>query len=68
MSPKGKMRVLLKHWMEHNETHMDEYERWAKTMKEEGEEKVSNLIMEAIEYLKKVQELFSQAKAILEEK
>ncbi len=63
----GKMKVLLKHWMEHNETHMDEYERWARIMEEDGRKDISEAIYEAIGYLKKVQEAFSKARSLLEE-
>ncbi len=60
-----KLKILLKHWMEHNETHMDEYKRWAKIMEEEGRKDVAEALYEAIEYVKKVQEAFSKAKGLV---
>ena len=32
-----KLRVLLPHWMEHNEAHADEFRTWAKRAREAGE-------------------------------
>ncbi len=61
-----KIKVLLKHWMDHNATHMDEYERWAKIMEEEGRKDIAEALYEAIEHVKKVQESFSKAKELAE--
>ena len=44
-----KLRMLLPHWIEHNEEHADEYQRWA----EKAAEASADLLM-AVEALKKV--------------
>ncbi len=33
---KDKLKVLAKHWKEHNESHIKEYEKWLQKCKEEG--------------------------------
>lgn len=51
MDEKKKLSVVIEHWIEHNESHMEEYRRWAqraeglglKSVKEEIEEAVGSL-------------------------
>ena len=46
-----KLRVLLPHWMEHNEEHAAEFERWAETAAQAGHEDAANLIRLAAEQM-----------------
>ena len=43
-----KLRVMLQHWIEHNKGHVDEFEKWQKTMAEEGHASLANSIAEAV--------------------
>ena len=36
MNEKEKLRVLIPHWIEHNEEHADEFHQWAKKAGEAG--------------------------------
>ncbi len=36
MDQKKKLSVVIEHWIEHNEAHMDEYKKWAHVAGELG--------------------------------
>jgi len=46
-----KLRALLPHWMEHNEEHAAEYERWAETAASAGKGKAAEYIRSAAEQM-----------------
>jgi hypothetical protein len=48
MDQKGKLSVVIEHWIEHNESHMEEYKKWAQTAGELGLDKVRAEIEEAM--------------------
>jgi hypothetical protein len=43
-----KLSVVIEHWIEHNEAHTGEYQKWAKTAGEMGLKLVKEEIEEAI--------------------
>jgi hypothetical protein len=47
MDQKKKLSVVIEHWIEHNESHMGEYKKWAHTAGELGLEMVRAEIEEA---------------------
>ncbi len=49
MDQKNKLPVIIKHWIEHNESHMDEYKKWAQTAGELGLHSVKAEIEKAME-------------------
>lgn len=49
MDQKKKLSVIIEHWIEHNEAHMDEYKKWADTAGELGFESVKAEIGQAME-------------------
>lgn len=51
MDQKKKLSVVIEHWIEHNESHMGEYKKWAQTARELGLDKVRAEIEEAVEKL-----------------
>ena len=51
MDQKKKLSVVMEHWIEHNESHMGEYKKWAQTAGELGLDKVKAEIEEAVEKL-----------------
>jgi len=51
MTELEKLRALLPHWMEHNDEHAAEYERWAETALSAGENKAAELIRSASEQM-----------------
>ena len=42
------MRILLPHWIEHNEEHAASFERWVAKARELGREKTAQRIEEAV--------------------
>ena len=51
MDQKKKLSVVIEHWIEHNESHKGEYQRWAQTAGELGLDSVKAEIEEAVEKL-----------------
>ena len=51
MDQKKKLSVVIEHWIEHNESHMGEYKKWAQTAGDLGLDKVKAEIEEAVEKL-----------------
>jgi hypothetical protein len=51
MEEKNKLSIVLEHWIEHNESHLGEYRKWAEKAGELGFEPVKAGIEEAIEKL-----------------
>jgi hypothetical protein len=49
MDQKKKLSVIIEHWIEHNESHMGEYKKWAQTAGELGLDPVKTEIEEAME-------------------
>ena len=48
MDQKKKLSVVIEHWIEHNESHMGEYKKWAQTAGDLGSDKVKAEIEEAM--------------------
>ena len=48
MDSTEKLRVLLKHWIEHNGGHVAEFDKWRKTMSEENKESMAEALGKAI--------------------
>jgi hypothetical protein len=54
MDEKEKLSVVIEHWIEHNESHLGEYRKWAQRAGEMGLSAVKGEIDEAIEMLSKL--------------
>jgi hypothetical protein len=48
MDQKKKLSVVMEHWIEHNESHMGEYKKWAQTAGELGLDQVKSEIEQAM--------------------
>ncbi len=59
-STKDKLKILLKHWKEHNNSHIIEYEKWMKKVREEGLSEYAKIIEEVIKKMKEVDELYEK--------
>ena len=51
-----KLRILIPHWMQHNDEHAEEYQRWAEKTAEASAD-----ILAAVEALKKVNQALGSA-------
>ncbi|MCP3987372.1 MAG: hypothetical protein GY723_23550 [bacterium] len=48
-----KLAVVLRHWMDHNRSHVEDFEKWAEKARSSGHEKVSQRILQAAEQMAK---------------
>jgi hypothetical protein len=48
MDERKKLSVMIEHWIEHNDEHMEEYKKWANKAEELGLKSVRKEIEEAI--------------------
>jgi hypothetical protein len=56
MNEVEKLRVLIPHWMEHNDEHAEEYQRWAEKATEASAD-----LLSAVDSLKKVNQTLGVA-------
>jgi len=61
MMKREKIPLLIQHWIEHNESHGEEYRRWADIAREEGLERVEALILEAADRIRSANEKLKEA-------
>ncbi len=47
----AKLKILLSHWIEHNEEHAEEFTEWALKAKATGKEPVHDHIMQAVKQI-----------------
>jgi hypothetical protein len=48
----AKLRILLAHWVEHNEEHAEEFTEWALKAKAAGKVQVHDHMMKAVQQMK----------------
>lgn len=56
-----KLRILLNHWVEHNQEHAEEFNRWAEKARQIGEEKVQSDLLESIQHTNRASEFLLRA-------
>ena len=61
MEERDRLRVMVEHWIKHNEAHFDEYQRWAEKAGSLGMEEVKGRILHAVEQIKKANEILRSA-------
>ncbi len=61
MDQKRKLSVVIEHWIEHNESHMGEYKKWAQTAGELGLDSVRAEIEKAMETISQSNEHLGRA-------
>jgi nickel/cobalt exporter len=49
MDDREKLPIIIKHWIEHNESHIEEYRQWAEKAGEMGLESIKAKIFKAME-------------------
>jgi len=65
MDEKQKLSVVIEHWIEHNESHLGEYRKWAQKAGEMGLSSVKSEIDEAVEMLSKLNGRLDKARNVL---
>uniref|UniRef100_A0A7C4W3J5 DUF8180 domain-containing protein n=1 Tax=Geoglobus ahangari TaxID=113653 RepID=A0A7C4W3J5_9EURY len=53
------LKVLVKHWIEHNEEHIKKYKEWAEKLRDSRED-LYKLILESVEYFEKGNQKLSE--------
>ena len=66
MEDKERLRIVLKHLIEHNEGHLEDHKRWIELARNNGQEEVARLIDEANGCTEKAGNLLKQALQLLE--
>lgn len=61
MSDAEKLKILLPHWMEHNEEHAASFASWAKAMRLAGREDVAAALAKIAREARTLQHLFQEA-------
>ena len=56
---KTRLKILLKYWIEHNEEHSREFKEWAEKARLMGEDKIATEILQAVENMDRVTEIFT---------
>jgi flagellar motor component MotA len=62
---KEKLQILVKHWKEHNDSHIDEYKRWENKAREEGLVDVAEILREVCDKLDEVTRLYEDIEKIV---
>jgi hypothetical protein len=66
MDPKKKLSVVIEHWIEHNNSHMGEYKKWAQTAGELGLDPVKTEIEEAMKSISQSSQHLAKALKMVE--
>ena len=65
MSDLEKLRVLLPHWVEHNEEHNKEFRKWAERARAEGQPEAHDELLTAVDLIEKANASLRRAQALL---
>ena len=65
MSLKDKLKILVKHWKEHNDSHLSEYEKWEKKAKEEDLIDVAELLKEVCHHTQEISKIYEEIEKLL---
>ncbi len=60
-----KLRILLPHWIEHNNNHIAEFRKWEGEAKKESEQDVAKLLDKAIRDMEETGKALSEALKII---
>lgn len=61
MDDKKKLSVVIDHWIEHNESHIAEYQKWAQKSGDLGLDRVKSEIENAVEMLRQCNQHLQKA-------
>jgi hypothetical protein len=61
MTDLEKLRHLLKHWIEHNNDHVDTYDEWARKTEAMGDRDLSETLKQITRESRKLNDLFQKA-------
>jgi hypothetical protein len=65
MEDRERLRIVLRHLIEHNEGHLEDHKRWIELARSNGQEEVARLIGEANSCTEKAGNLLKEALGLL---
>ncbi len=65
MSFEKKIELLLNLWIDHNESHQEDYKKWVAQAKKEGKDEVAELILAAMSQFTEGNNRLRQARQII---
>ena len=66
MDDREKLPIIIEHWIEHNESHIEEYRQWAAKAGEMGLDGIKAWITEAIKAMEQSDSILKEALKDLE--
>jgi len=66
MEDKERLRIVLRHLIEHNEGHLEDHKRWIELARSNGRDEVARLIGEANDCTEQAGNLLREALRLLE--
>lgn len=66
MEDRNRLRIVLRHLIEHNEGHLEDHKRWIELARNSGQEEIARLIGEANSCTEKAGGLLKEALLLLE--
>lgn len=67
LDDRAKLRILLPHWVEHNEEHAHNFQDWVARAREMGQDEAAQLIEQAVERMAACNQALNAALQVLEE-
>ncbi len=61
MEEKEKLLIVIQHWIEHNRSHMTEYQKWVEKARDLGLDRIRREIEEAVKKLSQVNQHLEKA-------
>ncbi len=61
MKERERLKVILEHWIRHNEVHLEEYRRWAERASSSGFEGVEDKILAAADKITEANDTLREA-------
>lgn len=56
-----KLQMLIAHWLQHNESHSEEYGKWAAVARQDGHIATAQYLEQALDLLAKADQAFEKA-------
>jgi hypothetical protein len=66
MEDRERLRIVLRHLIEHNEGHLEDHKRWVELARNNGEDEIARLIGEANSCTEKAGNLLKEALQLLD--
>ena len=60
MDNKDKLRVILKHWIDHNGGHVEEFAKWKQLMTDEQDTETATALDQAMQQMNKVSDILQK--------